>query len=55
MMGNNSVSNNQSSVVNSDCLSEQEGMLLALFRAISVQRQNDVMRLLEVFTHIPEV
>jgi hypothetical protein len=54
MMGNNSVSNNQSSVVNSDCLSEQEVMLLALFRAISVQRQNDVMRLLEVFLQTPE-
>ncbi len=54
MMGNNSVSNNQSSVVNSDCLSEQEVMLLALFRAISVQRQNDVMRLLEVFLQAPE-
>lgn len=54
MMGNNSVSSNQSSVVNSDCLSEQEVMLLALFRAISVQRQNDVMRLLEVFLQAPE-
>lgn len=54
MMGNNSVSNNQSSVVNSDCLSEQEVMLLALFRAISVQRQSDVMRLLEVFLQAPE-
>lgn len=54
MMGNNSVSNNQSSVVNSDCLSEQEVMLLALFRAISVKRQSDVMRLLEVFLQAPE-
>lgn len=54
MMGNNSVSNNQSSVVNADCLSEQEVMLLVLFRAISAQQQNDVMRLLEVFTQAPE-
>ena len=54
MMGNNSVSNSQSSVVNSDCLSEQEVMLLALFRAISAQQQNDVMRLLEVFTQTTE-
>lgn len=54
MMGNNCVSNNQSSVVNSDCLNEQEVMLLALFRAISAQQQNDVMRLLEVFTLAPE-
>lgn len=54
MMGNNNVSNSQSSAVNLDCLSEQEVMLLALFRAISTQQQNDVMRLLEVFTLAPE-
>ncbi|SED30262.1 hypothetical protein SAMN04490200_0996 [Pseudomonas proteolytica] len=54
MMGNNSVSNSQSSAVNSDCLSEQEVILLALFRAISAQQQNDVIRLLEVFAQAPE-
>lgn len=54
MMGNNSVSNNQSLAVSSDCLSEQEVMLLALFRAISAQQQIDVMRLLEVFTQDSE-
>lgn len=55
MMGNNSVSDNKASAVDPNCLSEREVMLLALFRVVSVQRQNDVMRLLEVFTHIPEV
>lgn len=54
MMGNNSVSNSQSSAVKPDCLSEQEVILLGLFRAISAQRQNDVMRLLEVFAQAPD-
>lgn len=54
MMGNNSVSNSQSSAVLLDRLSEQEVILLALFRAISAQQQNDVMRLLEVFAQAPE-
>ncbi len=54
MMGNNSVSNNQSSAVNSDCLSEQEVMLLALFRLISAEHKSDVMRLLEVLAQTSE-
>ena len=54
MMGNNSVSNSQSSAVHSDRLSEQEVILLAVFRSISAQQQNDVMRLLEVFAQAPE-
>lgn len=55
MMGNNYVSNNQSSVVDSNCLSEREVILLALFRVISAQQQNDVIRLLEVLTQSSEV
>lgn len=54
MMGNNSVSNNQSAGVDPNCLSEQEVILLALFRVINAQQQSDVMRLLEVFTQAPE-
>jgi len=54
MMENSGVSENQVSVVDANCLSDQEVMLLAMFRAISVQRQKDVLRLLEVFTQAPE-
>lgn len=54
MMENSGVSENQVSVVDANCLSDQEVMLLAMFRAISAQRQKDVLRLLEVFTQAPE-
>ena len=53
MMENSCVSNNQASVIDPTCLSEKEVMLLAMFRVISAQRQNDVIRILEAFTHIP--
>lgn len=54
MMENSGVSESQVSVVDANCLSEQEVMLLAMFRLISNQRQRDVMRLLEVFIEVPE-
>lgn len=54
MMENSSVSENQVPVVDTTCLSDQEVMLLAMFRGISAQRQLDVLRLLEVFTHATE-
>ncbi|NWD81910.1 hypothetical protein HX891_16120 [Pseudomonas reactans] len=53
MMENSGVSESQVSVVDASCLSDQEVMLLALFRIISPQRQKDVLRLLEVFTLAP--
>lgn len=54
MMESSGVSESQVSVVDSTCLSDQEVMLLAMFRAISAQRQLDVLRLLEVFAHATE-
>lgn len=54
MMENSSVSESQVPVVDSNCLSDQEVMLLVMFRSISHQRQKDVLRLLEVFSHAPE-
>lgn len=51
MVENSGVSESNMSVVDANCLSDQEVMLLAMFRAISPQRKNDVLRLLEVFTH----
>lgn len=54
MMENSGVSESQVSVVDSNCLSDQEVMLLAVFRAIGPQRQKDLLRLLEVFTQAPE-
>lgn len=54
MMENSGVSQKQMSVVDANGLSEWEVMLLAMFRAISHQRQIDVLRLLEVFTQEPE-
>lgn len=54
MMENSGVSESQVSVVDANCLSDQELMLLAMFRAISPQRQKDLLRLLEVFTQAPE-
>jgi len=54
MMENSGVSGKQVSVVDANGLSEREVMLLAMFRAISHQRQKDVLRLLEVFTQASE-
>ena len=54
MMESSGVSESQLSVVDANCLSDQEVMLLGLFRAIGAQRQKDVLRLLEVFTQAPE-
>ena len=54
MMENSGVLEKQVSVVDANGLSEREMMLLAMFRAISHQRQKDVLRLLEVFAQAPE-
>ena len=54
MMENSGVSESQVQVVDASCLSDQEVMLLTMFRSISHQRQKDVLRLLEVFTQVPE-
>lgn len=54
MMENSGVSESKVSVVDANCLSDQEVMLLAMFRTISLQRQKDLLRLLEVFTQAPE-
>lgn len=54
MMENSGVSESQVQVVDANCLSDQEVMLLAMFRSISHQCQKDVLRLLEVFTQAPE-
>lgn len=54
MIENSGMSESQVSVVDANCLSDQEVMLLGMFRAISAQRQKDVLRLLEVFTQAPE-
>lgn len=54
MMENSGLLEKQVSVVDANCLSEREVMLLAMFRMISPQRQKDVLRLLEVFTQPSE-
>ncbi|WP_167389903.1 hypothetical protein [Pseudomonas rhodesiae] len=50
MMENSGVSVSKVQIVDASCLSDQEAMLLAMFRSISHQRQKDLLRLLEVFT-----
>lgn len=50
----NSVSKTEVSVVDTGSLSEHEQTLLTKFRRISEQRQQDILRLLEVFTQFPE-
>lgn len=54
MMENSGVSEQQVSVVEANDLSEREVILLAMFRAISAQRQRDLLRLLEVFMSASE-
>lgn len=54
MIENSGVPESQVQVVDANCLSDQEVMLLTMFRSISPQRQKDVLRLLEVFTQAPE-
>lgn len=54
MMENSGVSESQVSVVDTNCLSDQEMMLLVMFRLISSQQQRDVLRLLEVFVQVRE-
>lgn len=54
MMENSGVSESQVSVVDENCLSDREVKLLLMFRAISAQRQGDVLRLLEAFIEVPE-
>lgn len=54
MMENSDVSESQVSVVDANCLSDQEVMLLAIFRSMTVQRQMDVLRIFEVFAKISE-
>lgn len=50
MMENSGVSENQVQVVDANCLSDQELMLVAMFRVINAQCQKDLLRLLEVFS-----
>lgn len=52
MMENSGVSESQVPVVDSNCLSDREMILLAIFRLISSQQQRDVLRLLEVFIEV---
>ncbi|MBS7843705.1 hypothetical protein KFF47_13045 [Pseudomonas fluorescens] len=54
MMENSGVSESQAQVADANSLSDQEVMLLAMFRSISHQRQKDVLRLLEAFTQAPD-
>ncbi len=54
MMENSGVSESQEQIVEANCLSDKEMMLLAMFRAVSAQRQKDVLRLLEVFSQLQE-
>ncbi len=54
MMVNSGVSESKGADVDANCLSDLEVILLAMFRAISAQRQKDLLRLLEVFTQLSE-
>lgn len=49
MMENSGVLEEQAPTVDLGCLSNQELMLLAIFRTISSQQQADVLRILKVF------
>ncbi|WP_185753833.1 hypothetical protein [Pseudomonas marginalis] len=54
MMENSGASENQVATLDANGLNDQELMLLAMFRAISLQRQNDVLRLLRIFMQVSE-
>lgn len=54
MLENSSVSETEVSVVDTGSLSEQEQRLLTMYRRISERRQQDILRVLEVFTQFPE-
>lgn len=54
MIENSGVTESKVLVVEANCLSDQEMMLLTMFRSIGPQRQNDVLRLLEVFIEVRE-
>lgn len=49
MSENSGVSESQVSVADVSCLNDQEVILLAMFRSMTVQRQMDVLRIFEVF------
>lgn len=49
MMENSGVSESQAQVAYANSLSDQEVMLLAMFRTMTAQRQTDVLRIFEVF------
>lgn len=53
-MENSGVSESKVPVVDANCLSDQEVMLLAMFRSMPAQRQLDVLRIFEVFAEISE-
>ncbi len=50
MMENSALSESKELAMEAHYLSEQEVVLLMMFRVISVQRKKDVLRVLEVFT-----
>jgi hypothetical protein len=54
MLENSSVSVSKVSVVDTGSLNELEQRLLTMFWRISEQRQQDILRVLEVFTQFPE-
>ena len=54
MLENSSVLETEVSVVDTGSLSEQEQRLLAMFRRVSEQHRQDILRVLEVFTQFPE-
>ncbi|GEM_PF-2264757 len=54
MTENSGVAESHVSVVDANVLSDEEVRLIAMFRSISLQRQMDVLRLLEVFSKVFE-
>lgn len=54
MIENSGMSESQVSVVDANCLSDQELILLVMFRALCAQRKKDVLRLVEVFMQATE-
>lgn len=54
MIENSGMSESQVSVLDANCLSDLEVMLLGMFRGLTPQYQKDVLRLVEVFSQVTE-
>jgi len=54
MIESSGLSESQESIVDAYCRTDKEVMLLTVFRVLSDQRQQDLLRLAKVFEYAPE-